>query len=159
MSWSAHHKRSEMYASEAELAVKNGECGQAMKLYRLAAESENMALSSLASDKPRTLGITAVSVAALWYKAGAFEQTIQTAEKWLQNHELPPFAINQLQELLLESRNISLPTEKISTTTTNPSKESAPSAKTFSLKIRTLSFLVEIVVNFRRFAQAFRRIQ
>jgi tetratricopeptide (TPR) repeat protein len=93
MNWSAHHKQSEIYASEAELAIKNGERDQAMKLYRLAAESENLALSNLASNKPRTLGIIAVSVAALWYKAGAFEQTIQTAEKWLKNHELPLFAI------------------------------------------------------------------
>jgi hypothetical protein len=159
MNWSAHHKQSEMYASEAELAVKNGEHDQATRFYRLAAESENLALSSLASNKPRTLGIIAVSVAALWYKAGAFEQTIQTAEKWLKNHELPPFAINQLQELLLESKNISSPTVNISTTTTILSKEAASSAKTFSLKIRISSFLVEIVVNFRRFAQALRRIQ
>jgi hypothetical protein len=106
MSWAERHKRSESYAIAAELALKKGEPERATEFYCLAAGAEAEALNELdPHHKVRTLGITAVSVAALWYKAGNYQQAKQVCEQWLTHSSLPPFAINQLQELLSESNS------------------------------------------------------
>jgi hypothetical protein len=104
MSWAEHHKQSEFYASEAELAFKKGESEQASELYRLAAEAETLALNELDTKKNRTIGITAVSAAALWYKAEDYQLSKQFAEQWLTHQALPSFAVDQLQEILDESK-------------------------------------------------------
>jgi hypothetical protein len=70
------------------------------ELLRRAAKEEAAALAELEKGKHRTRGITAVSAAALWYKArdyGAAEILVHSA---LAEGELPPFAQSQLRNLL-----------------------------------------------------------
>jgi hypothetical protein len=100
MTWADHHTQSERLAAEAELAVRQGAAAQAVDLYRLAAEAEARALAALDPTKTRTLGITAVSAVALWYKAHDYPQAERLAHTWLASDMLPPFAIEQLRELL-----------------------------------------------------------
>lgn len=100
MSWSEHHSRSEGYASQAEAAFKRGDPVDARSLYQLAAEEEVLALEQLDPSKVRTLGITAVSAASLWFKAHDLEQAELVAHKWLARDLLPDFAIEQLREIL-----------------------------------------------------------
>ena len=70
MSWSDFHKQSEVLAADAHEASRLGNADRAKELFSAAAEFEQRALQYVASDKPRTLGITAVSAVSLWYKAG-----------------------------------------------------------------------------------------
>jgi hypothetical protein len=70
------------------------------KFYCLAAETEAAALEALDPKKIRTLGITAASAAALWHKAGDFQQSKQFAERCLTYNALPSFAIDQLKQLV-----------------------------------------------------------
>jgi hypothetical protein len=100
MTWADHHTQSERLAAEAELAVRQGSVARAVDLYRLAAEAEARALATLDPTKTRTLGITAVSTVALWYKAHGYPQAERLAHTWLASDMLPSFAIEQLRELL-----------------------------------------------------------
>lgn len=68
MSWLVHHTRSEEYASQAEEFYRQRETNRSAEFYRLAAEAETNALENLASNKTRTIGITAVSAASLYYR-------------------------------------------------------------------------------------------
>lgn len=100
MSWIVHHSRSEQFASQAELATKAGDGGRSAELYRSAAVEEVLALGELDPSKVRTIGITVVSAAALWLKAGEFEQVEQLALQWLGNDQLPDFARMELRSIL-----------------------------------------------------------
>jgi hypothetical protein len=100
MSWGTHHAQSEEFASQAEVALRKGDKALATELYRLSAEAESHALNELDPSKTRTLGITAVSAAALWSKAKELKQAEHVAYTWLASKLLPDFAIAQLQELL-----------------------------------------------------------
>lgn len=100
MSWFEHHKLSESLAAEAELAARSGDITQARHLYANAASAEEQALSDIASDKVRTLGISAVSAVSLYYKAAQLESAERVACKWLAVATLPAFAAEQLRELL-----------------------------------------------------------
>ena len=100
MSWATHHSQSEKSASQAEAAFKKGDKARAMDFYRLSAEAEERALNELDPGKTRTLGITAVSAASLWFKAKEFKHAEQIAYGWLASNLLPDFATAQLQELL-----------------------------------------------------------
>lgn len=100
MSWLEHHTRSEEYTSQAEEFNRQHEENQSAALYRLAAEAEINALEDLAPNKIRTIGITAVSAVSLYYKAQEFSHAKRLAHKWLSTELLPPFAIEELEELL-----------------------------------------------------------
>lgn len=100
MTWSDYHTLSQHAAASAEVAARDGRAAQARDLYREAAIYEEVALRALAPDKPRTLGITAVSVAALWYQAGDYARAEHAAVAALEQGTLPAFAIFQLAELV-----------------------------------------------------------
>jgi hypothetical protein len=100
MSWAIHHTQSEELASQAEDALRKGDKARARELYRLSAEAEERALASLDPGKKRTLGITAVSAASLWFKAGEFKQAERLACHWIASDSLPAFAATQMQEIL-----------------------------------------------------------
>ena len=100
MSWAIHHSKSEELVSQAEVAFKQGNREKAIVLYRLSAEAEEHALEALDSSKTRTLGITAVSAASLWFKAEELQQAERVACRWIASGLLPTFATIQLQELL-----------------------------------------------------------
>ena len=100
MSWVLYHSESERFASAAEMSAKRGEHDRAVELYKLAAEAEARSLNEVDPKKSRTLGVTAVSVAALYYKAGEHEVAKDVAQKWLDNDALPDFASEQLRGIL-----------------------------------------------------------
>jgi hypothetical protein len=102
MSWTENHNRSTTFASQAQVFKWQGETEAAKEHYALAAEAETHALQALDPKKTRTLGITAVSATALWFKAEEFSKAKQVAYRWLASEKLPPFAVVQLEEILRE---------------------------------------------------------
>lgn len=100
MSWSVHHRESEELANQAEIAFRAGKINDAGDLYKRAADAELHALDSIKEDKPRTLGITAVSATSLFYKARAYQAAQATAYRCLSNSTLPAFAVEQLRGLV-----------------------------------------------------------
>ncbi|MGG6264577.1 hypothetical protein ACQ4M3_26975 [Leptolyngbya sp. AN03gr2] len=100
MSWLAHHTLSEGYASQAEEFCRQQDFERAAKFYRLAAKAELNALEDIDLGKTRTIGITATSAASLYFKARDFLQAKRLAHKWLATELLPPFAVDELEELL-----------------------------------------------------------
>jgi DNA-binding NtrC family response regulator len=105
MSWAEHHEQSEKLAAEAELAHRAGETDTSIRLYSLAAEQELLALSGLDPAKRRTFSITAVSVAALFYKAQAFNRAERIAAELAENKSLLHFASLQLTEIRDRARD------------------------------------------------------
>jgi hypothetical protein len=102
MSWKEHHRQSSEFASQAQVLKWQGEIETAQQYYALAAAAEAQALAALEPGKARTLGITAVSAVALWFKAQEFPQAKQLAYQWLASQQLPHFAVIQLEEILKE---------------------------------------------------------
>lgn len=100
MSWIKYHSESENYANLADFASKNGDIGEAELNFKQAAELEEKALSFVDISKKRTLGITAVSAAALYYKGKDFKKSEQMAHSWLSKSVLPEFAESQLKAIL-----------------------------------------------------------
>lgn len=100
MSWLVHHTQSEGYASQADELCRRHEIGRVAELYRLAAKAEMNALENLDPSKTRTVGVTAVSAASLYFKAQEFLQAKKVAHKWLATDLLPPFAVEELEDLL-----------------------------------------------------------
>jgi tetratricopeptide (TPR) repeat protein len=100
MSWLEYHSDSEKFASLADSALKKGDIGEAVKYYKEAAKAEEQAISFLDLSKKRTLGITVISTAALYFKGKEFEKAELIVHKWLGSDKLPEFATNQLQKIL-----------------------------------------------------------
>lgn len=100
MTWSKWHTESERLASEAEFESRRKEMDAARVLYGKAAEAENLALFEVDPNKTRTLGITAVSAASLWFKAGSFKKAAQLCYLMLSRGDMPDFASSQLQALV-----------------------------------------------------------
>jgi hypothetical protein len=100
MSWIQYHSESERLASLAEIELRNGNVPFAHSLYTRAAEEENKAIDFIDQAKTRTLAITAVSIASLWYKAKNHHMAEQTAYRFLSVPNLQGFAIEQLRSLL-----------------------------------------------------------
>jgi hypothetical protein len=108
MSWSKYHIQSEQHAIAAEVASKSRDNDLAIKHYALAAQAEVNALNCLSSDKARTIGITVVSATSLYFMAQDFSQARIVAQKWLSTESLPPFAIEELNDLLKEIQSSGL---------------------------------------------------
>lgn len=101
MSWLTHHQSSEEAASEAHAARRRGDEALATRLFADAAKAEVQALEQLSvAEKPRTFGVTAVSAAALLYKAEQPRAAEQLAHSVLCHPGLPDFATDQLREIL-----------------------------------------------------------
>jgi hypothetical protein len=100
MTWSHWHAESERLASQAEVELRRKDLSAAKNLYLKAAEAESQALLELAPNKPRTLGITAVSATSLWFKARAFKKASQLCYLMLSRADLPDFAVDQLKGLV-----------------------------------------------------------
>ena len=98
MTWVDHHRRSEQLASEAELALLKGDPSRSESLYVEAAQQEEMALGHVGAEKPRTLGITAVSTVSLYYKGKQLDMAETLAHRYLGSGGLPRFAKRQLEE-------------------------------------------------------------
>ena len=100
MTWLDHHRRSELYASEAEILAHRGEKVTAQQVYERAADAEVSALGVVGSDKPRTYGITAVSAVAFYLKAAKWFDARVLAYRCLGSGLLPEFAWQQMEDLL-----------------------------------------------------------
>ena len=100
MTWLEQHRLSERYASDAEVAKLRGEHAQVQELYAIAAQHEESALDAIASDKPRTYGIVAVSAVALHFKATEFAEAKTLAYRCLASQRLPEFATRQIEDML-----------------------------------------------------------
>jgi hypothetical protein len=100
MSWISHHQRSQLLAIEAHEALRQGDAERARSLFIQAAQNETSALEEVPPEKIRTLGITAISAASLWYKSGDLATAEQVAHRALAISEIPQFAFQELRELL-----------------------------------------------------------
>jgi len=100
MTWAQWHRSSEALAATAHELMRQGKLDDAFGAFSQAAELEQKALDSIHPDKERTFAITAVSTAALWYKARNFVNAAELARKLLRARNLPIFAVVQLRNLL-----------------------------------------------------------
>jgi hypothetical protein len=105
MTWLDKHRESEKFASEAEHAKRDGDLEAALSLYRQAAAFEAEALALVQPDKARTLGVTAVSAAALYFKAKEYELSEDTAIAGLARPDMPRFAKEDLKAILQAAWN------------------------------------------------------
>ena len=99
MSWIEHHKTSESLGSQAQAALDEGRRQDALALFARAAHAEDRAIMDLSPSKVRTLGVSAVSAASLYYKAAEFELANNAATQWLNSDLVPGFAKEQLRIL------------------------------------------------------------
>lgn len=100
MSWALHHSQSESLAAAAHEARAVADAKRAAELFEQAARAEENAFDALGPDKPRTMGIMAISAAALWYKAGKLNFAAQLAHRASAKQGMPVFALQELRELL-----------------------------------------------------------
>jgi len=100
MSWLEHHRKSELLASDAEIASHRGDGERARELYKKAAEAEENALREVGHEQRRTYGITAVSAVSLFLKAAEPQAARDLALRCLDSERLPDFAYSQMKELL-----------------------------------------------------------
>jgi len=100
MKWVEKHRLSEHLSSQAESAKRDGDKTKARSLYKAAAEAEAEALKLISSDKIRTLGITAVSSASLYFKADENDLAENLAMNCLIQPGLPAFAKEQLHTIV-----------------------------------------------------------
>lgn len=100
MSWAKFHHQSEILASDAFFAMRDGRSHVAEEIYARAAKAEEEALRYVNQDKPRTLGITSVSAVSLWFKAREYKIAEQLAFSMLGKDGLPEFAANDLRLLV-----------------------------------------------------------
>ena len=100
MTWLNAHQRSEALAAEAHDALRRGETEAAKSHFLEAARCEAAAFDDLGLGKPRTLGITAISATALWFKGGDLSAAETFAHRATLHPELPRFAKHELRELL-----------------------------------------------------------
>ena len=100
MTWIQHHRTSEAHASKAEKCSRLGKREDARALYASAAEAEERALEALDLSKARTYGITAVSAASLYFKAGQLDCAERIALASMAFDQLPAFARHQLQHIM-----------------------------------------------------------
>lgn len=100
MTWIHWHRQSEVLATEAGLAARFGNDTYAEELYLRAADSEQMAITELNENQPRTLGITAISAVSLYYKGRDYRQAENLALSLIKRKEMPEFARKSLREIV-----------------------------------------------------------
>ena len=100
MTWLEHHRQSEQFAGEAEIAQRFGDPANARELFRKAGDAEIRAIGDLEPDKPRTYGITAVSAVSCYFMARDYEQAEQFAYEFLAGDRLPAFARHDMKDVL-----------------------------------------------------------
>lgn len=98
-SWTVPHRRAEALADEARGADRRGDVAEARRLFALAADAEDEAVSLVGPDLVRTHGILAVSASSLREKAGDSAGAAATAARYLLAPGLPDFARKTLSEI------------------------------------------------------------
>ncbi len=100
MTWLNRHRDSEQYAAAAEVAKRDGNLADAQRLYREAAQAESAALRLIQPEKARTLGVTAISAASLYFKANELDQAEDVALWSLVQQNIPSFAKDELRTIV-----------------------------------------------------------
>ena len=103
-SWKEVHARSVKLAHVAAQAQHEGDQDQARRKFQAAAEAEEYGLTLLDVSKSRTIGICAVSAAALYCKSGDLARAEDVALRWSEI-DLPEFAQEQLNATLRHIRS------------------------------------------------------
>ena len=103
-SWKEVHAQSVKLAHAAALARLTGAHDQSRRNYHAAAEAEELGLSLLDAAKNRTIGICAVSAAALFCKSGDLARAENIVLSWSKK-DLPQFAKDQLSATLRHIRS------------------------------------------------------
>src|SRR5437763_17178394 len=98
------HDQAQSLSSEAALLKAAGDGDRAAEMYRAAAEHERIALAAVPPEQPRTVGILAVSLAALQFKGGDLGGSADTCRQYLRRSDLPPSFRAQLEEILRAAR-------------------------------------------------------
>lgn len=100
MTWITLHQQSEVAASRAQELAQSGQRDQAVRAYADAAVLEEQALDAVEADKPRTVGILAVSAASLWFKAKELRRAETLTLRAMSWTHLPAFAAQDLRVVL-----------------------------------------------------------
>lgn len=95
--WRQEHAASEYHAA---LAESTADPELAARHWLNAANAELRALARLLPRQSRTVGITAVSTASLYFKAGRASTAQGLIKHWLANNVLPDFAVIELRQML-----------------------------------------------------------
>lgn len=98
--WLTHHKLSEALATQAHEQLRIGHRAKAEELFRQAAQKEQEAMVLLGPDKPRTLGIMAVSSVSLMYKGREIERALHLAYRCLADPVITGSSREQLEDLV-----------------------------------------------------------
>ncbi len=99
------HRRAEVLMSKAEQKASQGAVDESRTLYLQAAQQEAQAYGFIPEDRPRTRGIVAVSAVALFRKAGAHDEAVRHAHRYLGDAALPEFAHAELAAMLADSEH------------------------------------------------------
>src|SRR5437870_316491 len=95
------HREVEQLVDEAE-ALRTGRPAEAAERYRRAAALEDQAFALVPTEHTRTRGILAVSVVSLYWRAQAFADVVQQADRFLASMGLPAFARDKLISMRLD---------------------------------------------------------
>jgi hypothetical protein len=99
------HVRAERLMAEGDSRLASGDAAAANELYGEAARLEEEVFFSTPEDLRKTRGAVAVSVAALYRKAGLLDQAARAAHQFLSQPGLPDFARKSLLDIALEAEN------------------------------------------------------
>ncbi len=100
MSWLELHRKSEEFASKAEVLARQGQYDLACTSYLEAAHYERQALAEVDAGKRRTWTITAVSTSSLYFMAHELEVAEDLAHRFWTDEQILPFGKRDLDELL-----------------------------------------------------------
>src|SRR5688572_26921800 len=90
--------------SMGDRLMAEGRTEEAAKHYREAAEAEADAYNLVPAERPRTRGITAISVVNLFRRAGDAVEAGRRAHAYLAERDLPDWARGDLEDLLSDIR-------------------------------------------------------
>jgi hypothetical protein len=103
INWLDAHAESERLSARADRAMRAGDRGDALRHFALAAQAEEQGFRLVEADKPRTVGIMAVSAAALYLKAGLFADAERVAAEAMTRNSLQSYYRKQLRLLMQDS--------------------------------------------------------
>ncbi|MES2210152.1 MAG: hypothetical protein V4515_08205 [Chloroflexota bacterium] len=98
------HQEAERYMVLADHSWAGGRLSEAAALYRSAAEAEAEVYALVPPERPKTRGITAISVVNLFRKAGDVSEALIRAHGFLARRDLADWARADLEDLVVDLR-------------------------------------------------------
>ena len=102
------HEQSEILAITAQELMAQGEEAEAKRLYKQAAELEEIAVNGFGPDEARKLASLGLSTAALYFKAGDYNKAGEIAKRLLsipEVQEQEDYYLIQLEKIVTITRN------------------------------------------------------